>query len=107
MCDRWFGHLYEKMRTLGLLDNTLLIVTADHGHSLGDEGYMGKRPYPSEPATVELPLLVRRPGGENGGRSNNAIVQHTDIPAAILDFFGVEPPQPIEGRSLLRIGSGG
>jgi arylsulfatase A-like enzyme len=48
MCDRWFGHLYETMRVLGLLDRTLLIVTSDHGHSIGDEGYIGKRGYPSE-----------------------------------------------------------
>ena len=107
MCDRWFGYLYEAIRTRGLLDNTLLIVTSDHGHSLGDEGYLGKRGYPSEPNVVEIPLLVRRPGAEKGERSNDAIVQHTDIPAAILDFAGVEPPQPIEGRSLLRIGSRG
>src|SRR5262249_14590933 len=45
-CDRWLGHLLETLRVLGRLDDTLLIVTADHGHSLGEEGFIGKRGYP-------------------------------------------------------------
>ena len=107
MCDRWFGYLYEAMEARGLLDNTLLIVTTDHGHSLGDEGYLGKRGYPSEPNVCEIPLLLRRPGGEGGGRANDAIVQHPDIPATILDFAGVKPPAAVEGRSLLKMGADG
>ena len=101
MCDRWFGHLYEKMRTLGLLDNTLLIVTADHGHSLGDEGFLGKRGYPSEPAVFDLPLLVRHPEGAGAGRTIDMLVNHTDIPAVILEFAGVEPTRPLDGQSFM------
>ncbi len=102
MCDRWFGHLYETMRTLGLLDNTLLIVTSDHGHSIGDEGYMGKRGYPSEPAVFDIPLIVRYPDGTGAGQRSGILLQHTDIPAAILEFAGIEPPQPIEGKPFLK-----
>ena len=102
MCDRWFGHLYETMRTQGLLENTLLIVTADHGHSIGDEGYMGKRGYPSEPAVYDLPLIVRQPDGTGAGQTSDTLVQHTDIPASILDFAGVEASQPMEGRSFMQ-----
>ena len=47
MCARWFGYLMESVRVLGLLDNTMVIFTADHGHSLGDMNYLGKRGYPS------------------------------------------------------------
>jgi arylsulfatase A-like enzyme len=44
----WAG-LHDALKDMGLLDDTLLVVTADHGHSIGDEGYMGKRPYPADP----------------------------------------------------------
>ena len=101
MCDRWFGHLYETMRTMGLLDNTLLIVTSDHGHSMGDEGYLGKRGYPSEPAVLDIPLMVRRPDGHGAGMTDDSLVQHTDIPATILSFADVAPSQPLDGRPLL------
>ena len=89
------------MRTLGLLGNTLLIVTADHGHSMGDEGFLGKRGYPSEPAVFDLPLLVRHPEGAGAGRTTDLLVNHTDIPAAILDFAGVESTQPLDGRPFM------
>jgi arylsulfatase A-like enzyme len=101
MCDRWFGHLYETMRVLGLLDNALLIVTSDHGHSLGDEGYLGKRGYPSEPAVFDVPFLIRHPDGTRAGETSDALVQQTDISATILDFAGVKPSQVLDGHSLL------
>jgi len=101
MCDRWFGHLYETMRTLGLLENTLLIVTSDHGHSIGDHGYMGKRGYPAEPAVVDIPLIVRHPEGAGAGTTSDLLVQHTDITAATLAFAGVEASGPLDGRPFL------
>lgn len=97
MCDRWFGHLYETMGALGLLDNTLLIVTTDHGHSIGDRAYMGKRSYPSAPEVYDVPLYIRRPDGTGAGKQSDLFVQHTDIAAEILDSVGVEPPEPIDG----------
>jgi len=101
MCDRWFSHLYETMRVLDLLDNTLLIVTSDHGHSIGDEDYIGKRGYPSDPSVYDVPLFVRHPDGLGAGQRSDIIVQHTDISAEILKTAGVEPDQPIDGRPLL------
>jgi len=102
MCDRWLGHLYEAMRTLGLLENTLLIVTSDHGHSIGDEGYMGKRGYPSEPAVFDIPLIIRHPDGAGAGTASDLLLQHTDITAAILDFAGAEAREPLDGRPFLK-----
>lgn len=99
MCDRWFGHLYETMRTLGLLENTLLVVTTDHGHSIGDFNYMGKRGYPSSPEVYDVPIFVRHPQGVGAGKRSDLLVQHTDISALILEFGGVQPPTPIHGRS--------
>ena len=100
MCDRWFGHLIESLRTQGRLDDTLVVVVSDHGHSLSERrGYIGKRGYPSEPETVHVPLLVRHPQGVRAGTVCDAWVQHHDVAATILQAAGVEPPDPIDGRS--------
>ncbi len=99
MCDRWFGHLYDTMRVLGLLDNTILIFTTDHGHSIGDFNYMGKRGYPSTPEVFDVPLIIRHPDGIGAGKRCNMLVQHTDVAAQILDFAGVEPKKPIDGKA--------
>lgn len=101
-CDRWFGYFIESLRVLGRLDDTLIIVTSDHGHSIGEGNYLGKRGYPSSPETFELPLLVRFPGGENGNRTSDMFVQHTDITAAILDAAGVPPSIPLDGKPFLQ-----
>lgn len=99
MCDRWFGHLYDTMRTLGLLDNTLLIVTADHGHSIGDANYMGKRGYPSGREVYDIPLIVRHPEGIDAGKRSDLLVQHTDMSALVLEAAGVTPPERFDGKS--------
>ena len=101
MCDRWFGHFIESMRVLGLLDNTLLIFTSDHGHSIGDRNYMGKRGYPSSPEVYDVPLMIRFPQAEHAGKTSDMFVQHHDITAMILEAAGVEPPEPIDGISFL------
>ncbi|MDP6439115.1 MAG: sulfatase [Candidatus Brocadiia bacterium] len=101
MCDRWFGHLYETMRVLDLLEDTLLIVTSDHGHSIGEGDYLGKRAYPSAPSVLDVPLIVRHPEGLGAGRRSEAIVQHTDITAQILQSAGVQPPGRLDGMSFI------
>ncbi len=98
MCDRWFGHFYETLRVLGLLENTVLIVTTDHGHSIGDRGYVGKRGYPSAPEVYDVPLFIRHPEGIAAGRRSDLFVQHTDMAAQILEFAGLLVPQKLDGR---------
>ncbi len=97
MCDRWFGPFFETVADMGLLDRTLLIVTSDHGHSIGDKGYLGKRGYPADPSVYDIPLFVRRPDGRGAGCRSDAIVQHHDLSAEMLRFAGVRPPQPLDG----------
>jgi arylsulfatase A-like enzyme len=101
MCDRWFGYFMESMRVLGLLDDTLLIFTSDHGHSIGDRNYMGKRGYPSSPEVYDVPLMVRFPGAEHAGTTSDMFIQHHDITAAILDAAGVAAPAELDGRPFL------
>jgi arylsulfatase A-like enzyme len=101
LCDRWFGHFIESMRVLGLLDESMVILTSDHGHSIGDRGHIGKRSYPSSPEVVDVPLMVRLPGAECAGQTSEMMVQHHDVGATILDVAGVTPPDEIEGFSFI------
>jgi len=101
MCDRWFGYFMDAVRVLGMLDNTLVIFTTDHGHSIGDRNYLGKRGYPSMPEVYDVPLMLRFPKAQHAGKTCDAFVQHTDIAAAVLDATGVEPSPEFEGASFL------
>jgi len=99
MCDRWFGYLYESMKSLGMLENTILVLTTDHGHSIGDFKYMGKRGYPSTPEVYDVPLIIRHPEGIGSGKRSDMLVQHTDVAAQILEFAGVKPKREIHGKT--------
>jgi len=101
MCDRWFGFLMETLEAQGLLDDTMVVLTSDHGHSVGDRGYMGKRAYPSVPEVFDVPLMIRFPGAEHAGTRSDQFVQHHDISALILDAAGVGVPGEMEGLSFL------
>jgi arylsulfatase A-like enzyme len=101
MCDRWFGYFMESLRVLGLLDNSVVVLTSDHGHSIGDRGYIGKRGYPSSPEVVDVPLMIRFPKAAHAGQTSDMFVQHHDVTAAILEMAEVEPPEPIDGLSFI------
>jgi arylsulfatase A-like enzyme len=107
LCDRWFGYFMESLRVLDLLEDTLILVTSDHGHSLGEENYIGKRGYPSRPEVYEVPLMVRYPGGENGGSELDAMLQHVDISATILDAANAPLPASLDGYSFLEAAARG
>jgi len=101
MCDRWFGFFMDTLRSNGLLDDTMVILTSDHGHSIGDRGFMGKRGYPSMPEVVDIPLMIRFPGAQYGGTRSDHFVQHHDMSATILAAAGVAAPPEMDGISFL------
>jgi hypothetical protein len=64
-------------------------------------GYIGKRGYPSDPESYEIPLFVRHPKKLGAGTVCDAWVQHHDIAATALAAAGIAPPEPIDGKSFL------
>ena len=106
MTDRWLGIFLEHCHCLGIMDETLLVVFSDHGHSLVEHGVMGKLPFSSYPELIDIILMVRPPGGQNGGSSCDPFVYTHDVPATVLAHLGLEAPLAIEGRDLLEIASG-
>lgn len=101
MCDRWFGYFLETMRSLGVFDDTLLVVTSDHGHSLGERGYVGKHDYPAHRSVYDIVLMIRHPDGRGAGRRSTAVVQQHDLTAEILRVAEISPEQPLDGRPFL------
>ncbi len=79
-------------------DETLVIVTADHGEALFEHGQVGHEPALYDELT-HVPLLVRPPGGASEGVVETQ-ARHIDIAPTVLDYAGVEPPKSYRGRSL-------
>jgi arylsulfatase A-like enzyme len=94
----------EELRAKGILDHSLLVITSDHGEELFDHGGFGhKRTLYGE--LLEIPLLIREPSGVGAGRRIADPVSLVDLPATILDWLGLLPPEDGgafgNGRSLV------
>ena len=106
MVDRWLGHFLNRARELGMLEDTLIIVTSDHGHQLGEHGLTGKVSWGMWYELMDVPLLLRLPDGTGAGTRVDAFAQHHDIAPTVLKALGVEPAAPMDGVDLLELAAG-
>jgi len=95
--DRNVGVLLEKLKTLGLGENTLVVYMGDNGYSLGHHGRFEKH-CSYEPA-IRIPLLVRLPDRVRRGVVTD-LTEAVDVPFTILDLLGAEPLPVAHGQSL-------
>lgn len=90
--DEQVGELLAFLRSVGALDNTVIIVTADHGENIGDHGLMDHQ-YCVYDTLARVPLLIRHSDFAPG--SDDAPIQHTDLLPMLLDLVEDNPPSPI------------
>ena len=100
MCDAYLGRILDKMDEYDLWDDTLLIVNTDHGFLLGEHGWWGKGIMPLYEEISHTPLFIWDPRSGIAGQRRKALVQTIDLPATILDFFGLPLPESMEGHPL-------
>ena len=100
--DRWLGRFFQSMRQLGLLVNSLVIWTSDHGHPFGDHGVIKKVPALPYEELAHVPLLVRHPDGLGAGQRFQAFTQPPDLFPTVLDWAGLPAPAEPWGFSNAR-----
>jgi len=102
--DHCLGDLIRFLQTRGLLDNSLVIVTADHGEEFLDHGlfYHGTSVYEE---LIRVPLIiVDGSSPPASGCVVNLNTRHLDLAPTILDYLGIEAPPDFNGVSLLPVG---
>ena len=104
--DSETGRLLDGLESEGLLDDTLVVVTADHGESLGEHGYFFDHGLNLFQPSVHVPLLMAFPGVLEPGSQVDELVETVDIMPTILELLGlggVEDQQgdviPLPGRA--------
>jgi choline-sulfatase len=95
--DDKIGELLDVLDDAGLRDNTVVIVTSDHGEMLGEKGMIQKRSFYEWSARI--PLFIDIPGA--APRQIDTPVSLLDLPATLIDIAGQVPVRPLEGRTLL------
>ena len=102
-CDDQLGRLLDHLQATGRMDDTLIVLTSDHGDYLGDH-WLGEKDLFHAPS-VKVPLIVVDPSGSadaTRGTTCDAFVESIDLAATfIATAGGPVPDHIIEGRSLL------
>jgi arylsulfatase A-like enzyme len=104
--DHHLGRILDALARREVLDDTLVLFTADHGEMLGDHWMLGKSGF--FPEAFHVPLIVRdpRPGRARGHRVD-AFTEHVDLMPTILEALDVAVPLQCDGRSLGAFLAGG
>lgn len=100
MCDNYLGKVLDAMDEYDLWDDTLLIVNTDHGFLLGEHDWWAKFRMPWYNELAHIPLFIWDPRSKVRGERRNSLVQMIDMPATILEFFGLERPSDMLGHPL-------
>jgi arylsulfatase A-like enzyme len=99
--DDNIGRLFEFLEKNGLLENTVVVYTTDHGFFMGDHGWFDKR-FMYEQA-IRVPWMIRCPGIGARGSVRSEWTANIDNAPTVLDLVGLPIPPEMQGQSLLPI----
>ncbi|HEY2905659.1 MAG TPA: sulfatase-like hydrolase/transferase [Vicinamibacterales bacterium] len=103
--DACFGAFIAHLKAIGLYDDSVIVLTSDHGDFYGEQGKWGHAFYLA-PETTRIPIIVHVPEKLLGGREwdTNAVAMLTDVTPTLYELLDYEavPPNEIAGRTLLR-----
>ncbi len=100
MCDFQLGRVLDEMDRLDLWKDTMLIVNTDHGFLLGEHDWWGKCAMPFYNEIANTPLFIWDPRCGKSGERRRSLVQTIDLPATVLEYFGIPLPQDMQGVPL-------
>ena len=103
--DSVLGRLLDDLEKWGIADETMIIVTADHGEELWEDGRCGHGASLRE-TLVHVPLFVRYPPLVPAGTVIEEGVNVLDVMPTVADALGLDPPSPSQGHSLVPLTQG-
>jgi arylsulfatase A-like enzyme len=100
MCDYHLGKILDLMDEHDLWKDTMLIVNSDHGFLMGEHDWWAKNIQPFYNEIARPPLFIWDPRSKKAGERRDSLVQMIDMAPTLLDFFGVDIPEDMQGKSL-------
>ncbi len=96
--DQQIGRIIDDLKDQGIYEESLIILTADHGEEFGEHGVYQEH-WSTNENTQKVPLLVKTPN-EPENAEVGELVGNVDIPATVLDYMDLDEPEKWQGRSL-------
>lgn len=98
--DSEIGLLFEQLKKTDFYEDTLIILTADHGEAFGEHGFF-KHSYEPYDELIRVPLIIKFPKSLYAGEVVKSQVRLIDVMPTILDFLKIKTDSELEGSSLL------
>jgi len=98
--DANFGDLMRRLEREGLYEDSIIIVTADHGEEFYEHGRW-QHGFALYEESIHVPLLVKFPGQSWAGATVAGVTGQIDLVPTLLDYLAAEPPAASSGKSLL------
>ncbi len=103
--DHYLGGFLRELEELGILDETLVVITNDHGEELKDHGHMGHG-WTLYDEMIQAPMIMRFPPMFPAGGRVEDIVEHVDVAPTVLEVLGLPPMSDTEGMSFVSLLTG-
>ena len=97
--DAQIGLVFDALRRSGHWDDTIVVLTSDHGYLLGEKFMWGK--VMLFETCDRVPLVIRVPGQTQPGSSSEGLVELVDLFPTLAELCGVDPADDLQGRSLV------
>jgi len=104
--DSHVGLLIEALADLGVLDDTVIMISADHGENQGELNVWGDH-QTADHITCRIPLIVRWPGLDDTPRVHDSLIYHFDWAATLIELLGGQVPDNWDGRAFTEAFSSG
>ena len=105
-CDHHVGKLFDGLKKRGLFENSLVILTSDHGETMHEHDNVFNHGVSVYETEIRTPLIVRFPDGTFGGRRVSRVVSNVDLMPTILELLGLPGPERMEGESFAAVVDG-
>ena len=97
--DAQIGRILNALKSSGDWDNTIIVLTSDHGYQLGEHFMWGK--VTLFEVCNRVPLLVRVPGQTKPSSSSQGLVELIDLFPTLAELCGIQTPNSLQGKSLV------
>jgi arylsulfatase A-like enzyme len=98
--DYCIGRLLERVEQLGLMNDTVIVFSTDHGTHLGEQGCVQKTPGLLNACVTHIPLIIRHPNKKFAGMSVDGLISAVDFMATFLALLGIDDYENVDGKNI-------
>jgi len=101
--DYCIGQLLKCVEQMGLMDDTIIVFSTDHGTHLGEEGCVQKTPALLNRCVTQIPLIIKHPDESFAGKRIEGLVSAVDFMPTFLALLGIDDYKNVDGRNMWKL----